>query len=117
MSVPPVAVVYYLGDPDDQLIKIGTTTDLKHRIGSLAKAHLRRVLLATEPGSYPLERRRHHQFRALHVYGEWYRRAPVLMDLVNELRGQYGILHVGDRELQPYFIAPLVTGRHGVPIG
>jgi hypothetical protein len=38
------------------------------------------------------------------------------MEHIVELRQRHGILTTG-RELQPYFIAPLVTGRSGLPVG
>jgi hypothetical protein len=104
------AVVYYIGDPGRSLVKIGTTTRLRARFAAVAAAHRRCVLLATEPGTYPLEMRRHRQFKTLRYNGEWFRKAPVLMEHVGRLRIQYGILPTSDGLLPARSIAPLRTG-------
>lgn len=52
------SVVYYVRIGDH--VKIGTTTNLHQRLNSLRIDH--DALLATEPGSYELERRRHLEF-------------------------------------------------------
>lgn len=91
------AVVYYMGDPPAQVVKIGTTTKLRSRWISLRALKPELLLLAIEPGSYDLERHRHRQFRHLRVAGtrEWFRKVPQLMDHVSEVRAKHGIFREG----------------------
>lgn len=106
---PPPSVVYYLGEPTSQTVKIGTTTNLRSRVGALRAGHPGLLLLATEPGSYPLERRRHWQFRASRVGSaskEWFRKTPQLMDHVAQVRAAHGILHTG-QPVPPWMVAGL----------
>lgn len=42
--------------------------------------------LATEVGTPELERKRHRQFRHLHIRGEWYERGADLMTLIESLQ-------------------------------
>lgn len=105
----PDAVVYYLGEPTSQTVKIGTTINLRDRVSALRAGHPQLVVLATEPGSFDRERQRHSEFRSLLVSThsrEWFKKAPVLMEHVNALRQRYGILAPGG-QLRPYLIAPL----------
>jgi len=55
-------------------IKIGYTTDLERRMTELSPDEL----LATESGGRDLERRRHDQFAAYRIRGEWFRDSPAL---------------------------------------
>lgn len=61
-------VVYYIRFGDR--VKIGTTTDLQTRLTAIPYDEV----LATEPGSYDLEKRRHVQLRASRIYAnrEWF---------------------------------------------
>lgn len=71
----------------DQLIKIGYTTWLPHRMKALA-AHP----LATEPGDITRERQLHRQFgHLLADRREWFRPAPDLIAYINELRQADGL--------------------------
>lgn len=78
-------VVYYLRLPGDR-VKIGTTRDLRTRVGSL-RATLDDVL-ATEPGGRPLEQLRHRQFAEdrINPRREDFRASDVLMSHVRMLR-------------------------------
>jgi hypothetical protein len=81
---PRPAVVYYVRV--GALVKIGTTEqDLGVRLQMLPPD---RQILATEPGSLILERRRHEQFAHLREGGEWFRMAPELLAHVRALRGK-----------------------------
>lgn len=80
--VIPPSVVYYMRISDR--VKIGTTTDLKQRTQSINPEEL----LATEPGGYELEQRRHLQFERLHSHGEWFRYGQELKDHVLEITSQ-----------------------------
>jgi len=88
------AVVYYIGDPDTQLVKIGATTRLHQRFGQLALTRPKLKLLAVEPGYVDMERQRHREFQKWRVKGrsgrEWFHRNDVLMEHVRKLRQQYG---------------------------
>lgn len=87
----PQACVYYMAWADQpDAIKIGTTTDLRKRLRALGRAHtllvVSRVLVA-EPGTYNLERSRHHQFRTLRINGsEYFRWCPQLAEHITDLR-------------------------------
>lgn len=77
-------VVYYIQVGD--VIKIGTSGNLRQRILSYP---MNRRLLATEPGSYELESKRHAQFRALSQFGkEWFAPGEDLMRHINDLRAK-----------------------------
>lgn len=67
-------VVYYLRLND--LIKIGTTGNLKSRLGQYPPGC---ILLATEAGSTETEKQRHEQFASYRVQGEWFQAADRLM--------------------------------------
>lgn len=88
------AVVYYVGDPDTQLVKIGATTRLHQRFGQLALTRPKIKLLAVEPGYTDMEHQRHRQFHTLRVKGrsgrEWFNKGAELMAHVNAVRQQYG---------------------------
>lgn len=66
-------VVYYIRFGDR--VKIGTTFDLQARLSVIPHDEV----LGTEPGSYALEKRRHRQFAADRVVGEWFRLSPGLI--------------------------------------
>lgn len=105
------SVVYYLGDPDTQLVKIGTSVRLATRIIALRKVRPRLLLLATEPGTSALEHDRHKQFAELHVpmangEREWFLKHHRLMCHIGDVRMKYGILSP-DREIHPGLVAPM----------
>lgn len=94
------AIVYYLGDPVSQLVKIGTTTKLRQRMKSIRKVRPRTLVLATEPGGYDVEAQRHGEWRRLNVpmesgEREWFRRDPLLMAWITETRHRHGIICPG----------------------
>ena len=75
-------VVYYVLVGD--LLKIGTTSRLKAR---LAQFPPNKKLLAVEPGSYELERKRHVEFADLLAHGnEWFRFEGALIEHVQNMR-------------------------------
>jgi hypothetical protein len=81
----------------ERLIKIGTTTNLPHRMESLhAQA------LATEPGDLVRERQLHRRFTHLLASvrsREWFHPEPDLIAYINELRAASGIPPVGSPAL------------------
>lgn len=74
------AVVYYVRVGDR--CKIGTTVNLQSRMQSLCPEEI----LATEPGSYAVESRRHKQFARLRTAGEWFEYRDELVEHVERLR-------------------------------
>lgn len=87
-------VVYYLGDPPTQLVKIGTTMRLPARFRELSRVRPELKLLAVEPGSRILESRRHHEFRhhQARVPGEveWFHKVDRLMAHITRVRLTFG---------------------------
>jgi len=88
------AVVYYMRLPGDR-IKIGTTTNMTMRLTGLRVR--RDAVLATEPGSYDLERMRHKQFADLRFTNgmpgvdlEDFEPGQVLLDHIAMLRKHFG---------------------------
>lgn len=88
------AVVYYIGDPATQCVKIGTSTDARKRLQAVRHRFPEAILLAVEPGHFELERVRHRQFagvrRIQRGQREWFEKTPDLMDHINAMRHQYG---------------------------
>lgn len=93
------SVVYYIQMRD--LIKIGTTTDLRVRMSALPWERL----LLTEPGWYRKEHERHHQFADLKYDGEWFRADDPLMEFIAERRAEleeHNRKRYGDRPPFPW---------------
>lgn len=78
------SLVYYMRIGD--AIKIGVTTNMKARMAQLMPDEL----LATEPGTDELEKRRHKQFAHLRIRGERFKVTPELMDHVAQIRDAHG---------------------------
>jgi hypothetical protein len=75
------SVVYYLRRRADQAVKIGFTASLPKRVRVLSRDHGPLDLLATEPGGWHLEHKRHEQFNRWRIDPdrEWFRPgAPIL---------------------------------------
>lgn len=70
----------------ENLIKIGTTYNLKQRA-----AVLNATVLTKMPGSYSEEARMHNRFASLRRHGEWFEPGPELVALINELRKAEGV--------------------------
>ena len=91
-------VVYYIGTvlPPSGVgaVKIGTTENVVRRIWQLRRDRpdAQLVLLATEPGGYDLERRRHIEFAGARLTGEWFALSPRL---------EYHIARLSDPDLPP----------------
>lgn len=72
-------VVYYI--QFGNRIKIGTSTSLRSRLDSLPYDEV----LATEPGGYDVERKRHDQFADCRIKGEWFEPTQALLTHVAKL--------------------------------
>lgn len=73
-------IVYFIAFGDR--IKIGTTTNLKGRLEAIPHDEV----LATVPGSFPVERGLHARFAHLRITGEWFHRGDDLMRHIDNLR-------------------------------
>lgn len=84
------ALVYYVtaAGSDDYPVKIGfTALSMSKRLRQFQQGNPNAlVCLATELGSFELERERHKRFWHLHLRSEWFRRDPLLMDFISSLR-------------------------------
>ena len=78
------ALVYYVRMGN--LIKIGTTRDMRQRMRELRPDEI----LAVEPGSYELETQRHQQFTRFRSHGEYFLPARPLIDHISALRKKHG---------------------------
>lgn len=81
----PGGVVYYVRRGD--FVKIGTTRDLRRRLGALRPDEI----LAVEPGSFTLERERHRQFAHCRATGEYFKAAPELATHLHDIRAEFGV--------------------------
>ncbi|HET9975584.1 MAG TPA: hypothetical protein VFQ68_45685 [Streptosporangiaceae bacterium] len=79
-------VVYYLLRESDGLIKIGTSTVLRQRLGDLRAEHGAIRLLLTHRGDRVSEHGMHVKFADFRVEGEWFRAVTPLMDWIVEVR-------------------------------
>ncbi|MFE6079986.1 GIY-YIG nuclease family protein [Streptomyces virginiae] len=80
------SVVYYIRRGN--LIKIGTTTNLRRRMAALMPDEI----LAVEPGDWVLEQQRHRQFgdQRISRQGEYFFPGPALRRHVAEVRATHG---------------------------
>jgi hypothetical protein len=79
-------LVYYAQRLPDGLIKIGTSKNLRTRLGNLTREHGELRLLLTHLGDRERETRMHKQFEALWVEGEWFRPEAELLAWILEVR-------------------------------
>ncbi|MDH6224330.1 GIY-YIG nuclease family protein [Streptomyces sp. MJP52] len=67
------AVVYVIGTPGSNTVKIGRTTNLQRRLADIQRmSPVPLVALWTHPGGHELETRLHHHFAELRSHGEWF---------------------------------------------
>lgn len=78
------SVVYYVRFRHD--VKIGTTVDLARRLMEIRHDEV----LAIEPGGVHVERKRHHEFRADRIDGEWFEASRRLRVHIVRLRHMHG---------------------------
>jgi hypothetical protein len=87
VSSPENPIVYYVRV--GERIKIGTTVKtVRQRFQGQLPPDAQ--VLATEPGSYDVERRRHRQFRHLQDANEWFRPGSELWRHIAQLRETFG---------------------------
>lgn len=78
----PSSVVYFIRMGD--LIKIGTTTNLRRRVMGLSLTM--KHVLATVRGGWVVERELHERFAHLREHGEWFRAEPELLRFIEEAK-------------------------------
>lgn len=81
-EVDHAPVVYYVRFADR--VKIGTSTNLRSRLSALPHDEV----LAVEPGGVDVERRRHAQFCADRIIGEWFDMSDALKAHIDGIRSQ-----------------------------
>lgn len=73
----------------NEFIKIGFTTNLDRRMEDLAHGHPYEInLIHHIEGSFNTESDLHRKFKHLHVRGEWFSKAPDLLQYIEELKSQ-----------------------------
>lgn len=78
---PPKQVVYILRNPATGLIKIGTTTRLRHRISTLEGACGNKLeLLSAFEGDRENEAGLHNACASHRVFGEWFTETQQLLN-------------------------------------
>lgn len=83
-----LGIVYFI--QSQQLVKIGTTTDVVRRMNAFSVPHI--TLLAAEPGYKRRERELHLQFADLRVNRrEWFRLEGPLVDHINAIRASHAL--------------------------
>ncbi|WP_048574430.1 GIY-YIG nuclease family protein [Streptomyces leeuwenhoekii] len=69
----PEGVVYVLGTPGSNTVKIGRTTNLQKRVGDIQRmSPVRLTVLWTTPGGSELEAQLHRHFAKFRSHGEWF---------------------------------------------
>ncbi|MCX5365906.1 GIY-YIG nuclease family protein [Streptomyces sp. NBC_00124] len=68
-----VEVVYVLGTPGSNTVKIGRTTNLKKRLADIQRmSPVPLFVLWTSPGGSDLETNLHRHFKSIRSHGEWF---------------------------------------------
>jgi len=80
-------VVYFLAAPSVDLVKIGFSLDVKDRLRKLSTGSaVVTQLLKTIPGTRQDEATLHRRFKAYRVRGEWFKLAPIRLE-IEAMRG------------------------------
>lgn len=96
-ALAEIGEVIYAITCEDGLIKIGHTTDLRHRRSQHGVAF--QDVVAVMPGSYEDEQAIHRSLRAHVARGrEYYHPHPDVIDFVNDIRSRAGVAPI---ELKP----------------
>jgi hypothetical protein len=84
-------VVYYATWTGENSIKIGTSSAIVPRLRALSTGHKGRArVLAAEPGSFSIERKRHREFRVARKPGtELFRATPQIMNHISRIRADW----------------------------
>jgi hypothetical protein len=79
-------IVYFV-QADDGLVKIGTTKNMRNRLHGLVNGVDGTFnILAMTPGDWLTEQSLHSRFQAHWAHGEWFRPAPEILSLADQLR-------------------------------
>jgi hypothetical protein len=106
-----VSSVYYIRCAGAAgLIKIGTAVDPRKRLSQLQTGSGETLtLLAVEPGGLDVERRRHRQFRAYRVRGEWFRAEPALLRHIEAVKAGATMATIRLSPVRLLFALPLTV--------
>lgn len=75
--------IYFLRNPENGLIKIGRTTNLKKRIRQIElMENTALILLRTMTGEKELEIALHRKFQEMRVSGEWFKPGEELLNFI-----------------------------------
>lgn len=82
---PHAEVVYVLGTPGSNTVKIGRTTNLPRRLADIQRmSPVPLTVLWTHPGGSELEANLHRHFKAIRSHGEWFNFADAPVDLIRK---------------------------------
>jgi hypothetical protein len=83
----PGTIYFVTCDHDDFPIKIGFATNVKSRmIGFQTALPYPVILLAQTDGTRRLERKLHRQFKELRLRGEWFKRDPLVLEAIEDIK-------------------------------
>lgn len=82
--------VYFVHDDASNVVKIGTSTRVKLRFGSIRSSNIRAVLLAIIPGDRETELEWHKRYAADRIEGEWFTATDELMAEIRSLESISG---------------------------
>lgn len=78
--------VYFIEDEAGDCIKIGVARRPRSRLSELQTGHASKLrLIAHVPGGKDLEAELHRRFAAHRIRGEWFERAPAILDEIERL--------------------------------
>lgn len=81
----PTELVYVLGTPGSNIVKIGRTTNLAKRVADIQRmSPVPLVVLWSCPGGHELETNLHRHFKTVRSHGEWFAFAEDPVSLVRQ---------------------------------
>ena len=84
------SVVYFIATEDDERIKIGYTKHLSQRFSVLQSSSVEPLkLVGFIAGDRQTERRLHLRFASERLHGEWFRRSPELVALIQAVQREW----------------------------
>lgn len=78
-------MIYFVENPDNGFIKIGYSVNVPRRLKELRQAdHPGLVFMGAMDGRLIDERELHNRFANLREKGEWFRRNPILLEMIEK---------------------------------
>lgn len=76
-------VVYFIGDKENKVVKIGYTNDIKNRLQVIQTGYPRKLeVFTTINGDMKLERQLHDKFSKYRLHGEWFELCEEINDYI-----------------------------------